>query len=238
MNPQASRRVQPGGMLFPADVRYASGVKPEARWGRGRAMRAQGSRRVHPGGISCGADTFHASGVKLEARGKRPAAGKTLLEVAIVVAIMSVALMLSATTLVALFRLERQIRASDVHRQTVARLASRLRGDVHVAVSANVNAGCELSLADGRTIQYAFAAPEITREVRRGEEVLHRDAFVLAPQAEAKFSVRTAPAGQFVELSIGPSEPQQRRHQASIRPLALVTAVNLHRAAPAMEAAP
>jgi prepilin-type N-terminal cleavage/methylation domain-containing protein len=164
--------------------------------------------------------------------------GKTLLEVAIVVAIMSVALMLSATTLVALFRLERQVRTSDAHRQAVARLASRLRADAHAAVAASASAGWELSLADGRTIQYTFTAPEITRQVRRGEEVLHRDAFVLAPQAEATFSVRADPAGEFVELTIRPLAPQQRRHQASIRPIALSAAVNLHGGAHAKEAGP
>ena len=201
-------------------------------------MNSQASLRLHPGGRSCRSDRGYASRAKPEARHRRAATGKTLLEMAIVVSIMSVALMLSATTLVALFRIERQVRGSDSHRQAVARLASRLRADVHAAVSASANAGCELLLPDGRTIQYAVAPPEITREVRRGGDVLHRDAFVFASQAAATFRVRGESANQFVELSIAPAVPQQRRHQTSIRPTALVAAVNLHRAAASQEAAP
>ncbi len=162
---------------------------------------------------------------------RRSRRAKTLLEVAIVIALMSVALMLSATTLVALFRVERQVRSSDAHRQTIARLSSRWRQDVHAAASARAINGCELTLPDGRIIQYAVTPPEITREVRRGDEVLHRDAFVLASQAAVKFDVRAEPTGQFARLTIESPPLPRRRHQPIIRPLALTAVVNLHRAA-------
>jgi hypothetical protein len=158
----------------------------------------------------------------------KPPAGKTLVEVAIVIALLNVALMLSATTLVALFRVERQVRASDAHRQTIARLSSRWRQDVHMAISADSTDGCRLSLPDGRTIQYSIAPPEIVREVRRGDEVLHRDAFILAARAPARFDVREEPTGQFVSLTIESPPLPRRRHQTDVRPLTLIAAVNLH----------
>jgi hypothetical protein len=163
---------------------------------------------------------------------------KSLLEMVIIVSIMSVALTLSATTLVALFRVERQIRTSADHRQTIDRLSSRLRADAHAAVSAKTEGGCELSLPDGRTILYVFAAPAITREVRRGSEVLHRDAFVLAAKAQAAFSSDGEASDKLIRVSITPGELPQRRHQVAIRSVAIAAAVNLHRVMPAQEAVP
>jgi hypothetical protein len=157
---------------------------------------------------------------------------KTLIEVAIVVSIMSVALMLSATTLVALFRVEGQIRSSEAHRLALSRLASHWRADVHAAVTASLDLGCRLTTPDGRIIHYEFATPEIKREVRRGGEVLHRDAFVLAPQSQAEFSLIGESPAEIVRLSITIGETPKRRHQPAIRPAAIAAAVNLHQAAP------
>jgi len=167
-----------------------------------------------------------------------PRPAKTLIEMVIIVSIMTVALTLSATTLVALFRVERQIRASADHRQTITRLGSRWRADAHAAVSARTESGCELSLPDGRTIVYAFAAPAITREVRRGAEVLHRDAFVLGAKSQPAFSSNGEASDKLIRVSITPGELPQRRHQVAIRPVAIAAAVNLHRVTAAQEALP
>jgi type II secretory pathway component PulJ len=156
---------------------------------------------------------------------------KTLIEMAIVISIMSVALMLSATTLVALFRLERQVRSSEAHRLAISRLASHWRADAHAAVAAQIDLGCRLTMPDGRTIHYAASVPEITREVRRGGEVLHRDAFVLALQSQAEFSLTGELPHQIVRLSISPTGSLKRRHQPAIQPTAIAAAVNLHQAA-------
>jgi len=168
--------------------------------------------------------------------GKR--AAKTLLEVVIIVSIMSVALTLAATTLVALFRVERQIRASQMQRQMLTRLGSRLRSDAHAAVSVKIDNGCELSLAGGRKIQYRVVAPEITRELRDGDDVLHRDAFVLPPRAQAEFEIAGEPDAPLVRLAITPGELPGRAHQAASRSASIIAAVNLHHAAPVMEAVP
>jgi type II secretory pathway pseudopilin PulG len=168
--------------------------------------------------------------------GKR--AAKTLLEVVIIVSIMSVALTLAATTLVTLFRVERQIQTSQMQRQTLTRLGSRLRSDAHAALSVKTDKGCELSLAGGRKIQYLVVAPDITRELRDGEEVLHRDAFVLPSRAQATFTMEGKSEAPLVCLAITPGELPGRAHQAATRSATIVAAVNLPRPAPVMEAAP
>jgi len=172
-------------------------------------------------------------------RGKRiNRAAKTLLEMAIIVSIMSVALTLAATTLVALFRVERQIRTSQMQRQTVSRLGSRLRSDAHAALSVRIDNGCELSLAGGRKIQYRVAAAEITRELRDGHEVLHRDAFVLPSRAEAAFTIEGKSDAPLICLAITPGELPSRAHVTASRPASIVAAVNLLRAPPGTETVP
>jgi Tfp pilus assembly protein FimT len=167
-----------------------------------------------------------------------PRRGKSLIEMVIIIGIMSIVLSMAATTLVALFRVERQIRSSESHRQTLDRLSGRLRADAHSAVAVKTDDGCQFSLPSGQTIEYAVALPEITREVRRDAEVLHRDAFRLAPRSQAAFAVEGESAGQLVRLSIMPGELPSRAHLAATRPVTIAAAVNLHRVAARAEAAP
>ena len=166
---------------------------------------------------------------------KSPRSAKTLIEVSIVVAISSVALMLSATTLVALFRLERQARSASAHQSALARLSSRWRADVHAATDAQVDQAAELTLAGGRTIRYVViqeaTRAEVTREVREQGAVVHRDAFVLEPQSRVTISTTGEPASKLLTLAVEPRAKPTRRHQLVVRPATIVAALHLHRAA-------
>jgi hypothetical protein len=155
--------------------------------------------------------------------------GKTLIEVAVIVALTGVALSLATTTLVTLFRVERQLRADAAYDLAQSRLAIRWRADVHAAVAAKADGDCQLILADGRSIHYTFQSPAIRREVRRGETIEHRDSFVIPRSAQASFSSDSQQGGLMVRLAItAPSQPDHPR-LAALHPLTVAAALNLHR---------
>ena len=69
-------------------------------------------------------------------RRSRPA-GKSLLEVVVMISLMSIVLGLSATSLASLFRLRYTITRDTEHARSIDRLAMRLRQDAHEAISAS-----------------------------------------------------------------------------------------------------
>jgi len=153
--------------------------------------------------------------------------GKTLIELVVVVSLTSIVLSLAATTLVALYRIERQTRATSSQGQTLCSLASRLRQDAHAAQQATVAGGCELALADGRRIRYVAGPQGILREVTRGSAVEHRDTFALAAPLAAEFQL--APVGQrsLVTLAIRRADRPARLYAPAVPDLTIAAAVNL-----------
>lgn len=155
--------------------------------------------------------------------------GYTLLEAAIVVTLLSMVVVLATTTLTSLFRIERQFAGDAAQNATIGRLAHQLRADAHAANSAAVTNGCELAFDDGRTIRYAFVAPKVTREVRRGDKTEHRDAFLLPRSAVATFSVVSPDNGQLIRLQITPQESSRSARATPVHACAIDAAVNVSR---------
>jgi type II secretory pathway pseudopilin PulG len=164
--------------------------------------------------------------------------GSSLLEVLVLITLISVALTAAATTLVALLRIERQVRTDQSQRQCLASLASRWRTDAHAATAASVNEDCVLTLADGRTIRYFYAMPRVVREVRRGDEIVHRDAFVLSPRAQIAFSESGDAPPYLVTLSISAVTEPGPAYAEAICPAAFEAVVNLHGGAAPEETTP
>ena len=158
----------------------------------------------------------------------QPRAGKTLLEVAIIVSIMSIVIGMCATSLATLFRLRFQISRDREQGAALARLATRLRSDAHDAISVTVNGACEFSLSDGRTVSYAIESAKVIREVRRDGDVVHRDRFLLPTTATAAFE-KDSGAVPLVRLSIRPGELRTRKTEMP-RVATIEAAVGLHRA--------
>ena len=154
--------------------------------------------------------------------------GKTLLEVAVIISLTSVVLSLASVTLVTLFRVERQTTAGLAHERSLARLASQWRADAHLAVAVKTGDGCEMRLNDGRSVFYAFSNPRITREVRLADRVEHRDAFLLAGRAEARFSTTMVGHRETLQLSIAPTESTENSYLTPVRPVTLSATLNLH----------
>jgi type II secretory pathway pseudopilin PulG len=154
--------------------------------------------------------------------------GATLIEVMVMITVISVVMTGAATTLVALLRLERQARSDQSELQTLANLAARWRTDVHAAIAASADDDCELTVTDGRTIRYSFAESRIAREVRLGETIVHRDAFVLPSRAQVEFTMADSHAGRLLRLSIAPATVSASPIGAPVRPAVLDAVINLH----------
>ena len=155
--------------------------------------------------------------------------GKTLLEAVIIISMMGLVVGLAATSLATLFRLRQQMSRDSEQAAALARLSTRLRLDAHEAVAVAINDGCLLTLSDGRMVQYAFAAPRITREVKRDTTVVHRDRFLLPKSAAAEFSGDGNLPTAIVRLSIRPVEVKTRRTEMP-RTKTIEAVVGLNRA--------
>ena len=164
--------------------------------------------------------------------------GITLLEVAITVSLTGILLASTAVLLTVLFRTEVQIRRDLAQQTTLARLNQRFRSDVHMAKECTMMDSCRLKLADGRTIDYAWKSPRITRVVQRDGKVEHRDAFELPRGARVSFAAAPE-TRQMATLTIAASDELPHRYATPIRPTQIEAVVDLHsQVEPQAEATP
>jgi type II secretory pathway pseudopilin PulG len=154
--------------------------------------------------------------------------GTTLIEMLVLITLIGVVLTGTATTLVMLLRIERQVRTDQEQHRTLANLTGQWRADAHAAIAAGATDSCDFILADGRAIRYSFAAPRIVREVRRDGDIVHRDAFVLSNHAQVAFSVTGDVTHQLVRLAITPSAEPAPAYAAPVRPALVEAVLNLH----------
>ncbi len=158
-----------------------------------------------------------------------PRRAKTLLEVIVILSLMTVVVGACVTSLGTLFRLRHQFQRDREQAAALARLGTMLRTDAHQAVSASLDNGCLLTLADGRTIRYEFSSPRIVRRVERDAQTLHRDTFLLAKTTSAVFERDGDSPAPLIRLAIRPTEsnlpPREIPRTAKIE-----AAVGLHAA--------
>ena len=154
--------------------------------------------------------------------------GITLLEVAITVSLLGILLASTAVLLTVLFRTEVQIRRDLAQLTTLARLNQRFRSDVHLATECTAADGCRLELADGRTIQYAWKPPHVTRVIEREGKAEHRDSFELPRGAIASFAIAPTEARQMATLVVAASDELPHRYATPIRPARIEAIVHLH----------
>jgi len=151
--------------------------------------------------------------------------GKSLIEVLVMMSLFAAALAASTTTLAALFRIERLIRRDIEQAAVLDRLSQRLRADAHAAVSCSAAGRCELTLADGREIRYAFASPVVTREVHGGGKLVHRDGFYLPLGATVRFETEPEASGTLIRLSVSPAE-MPGAYSPPIQSATILSAIN------------
>jgi type II secretory pathway component PulJ len=156
----------------------------------------------------------------------RPA-GKSLIEMLVMISILSIVLGLSATSLATLFRLRYTITRDTELARSIERLSTRLRTDAHEAASVSLSENCNLTLRDGRTIRYSFAAPRIVREVRDGNKTIHHDSFSLPRHSKVAFASEPFGTSSLLRIVIAPDSttlpPRELPRAASIE-----AAVGIH----------
>jgi hypothetical protein len=145
----------------------------------------------------------------------------------ILVSMLSAILATTATTLVALFKTDRQIRRDVTQLTTLARLASRFRSDAHAAASCQVDQACALTLPGGRVVRYAQEGPKLHRQVLRGDAVEHRDAFVLPDTAVVKFEQPAELGSKLVRLSVRAKADTEKSFLTPVRPATIEAAIGL-----------
>src|SRR6478735_2255858 len=137
----------------------------------------------------------------------RPA-GKSLIEVVVMISLLSIILGLSATSLASLFRLRYTITRDTEQARSIDRLAMRLRQDAHEAISASVADDCDLTFSEGKSIRYSFTTPRIVREVREekegAEKIVHRDSFSVPRRSLVTFHREPLESGTLVRVVIEP----------------------------------
>ena len=116
---------------------------------------------------------------------RRPAA-YTLLEVTVVASILSMLMLVTATTMLAMYSGSRRLRESTYLQSSSANLALQLRRDVHAARDVSVRNGAKgevigLIVSRGGDLQVEYTAEDagVRRVVRRGDQRIHRELFRL-----------------------------------------------------------
>lgn len=145
-------------------------------------------------------------------------AGKTLVEMLVLMLILNVIVALGATTLIGAMRAEQQVRRGSVQQRALAQLSRSFRRDAHRALACEVSEECEFTLPGGQSIHYRQAAPRIAREIRRGGEVVHRDTFLLGDAALVTFEMPPSEGGRLVRLRVAERAGSARPLLASTRP--------------------
>jgi Tfp pilus assembly protein FimT len=156
--------------------------------------------------------------------------GKTLVEAMVIITLVTLIAAGSATTLIALFRVERQLARDAEARQSAARLASQFRADVHAAIACEAGQTCLLTLADDKTIRYSAKDGWLWRERLKEDAIEHREAFVLHRGSIPGFAVQLMEERQSVRLSIS-MDAAQPDEQPRPQPTVVVALLNLHGAA-------
>ena len=117
--------------------------------------------------------------------------GMTLLEVLLSVGLSGVVLTVVTTLLSALWRADGRMRADLEARQSLARLELALREDIHAAKGALIDDRGSLTLEmSGEQATYSTEGPRVVRVLRSGDDVDHRDSFVLPRDSAAVFRLQ------------------------------------------------
>lgn len=153
--------------------------------------------------------------------------GKSLIEMLIVIGVFSVVLGTTATTLVALFKTDRQVRR-DLHQlTTLARLNTRFRTDAHAAAACQVDQGCTFTLSGERSVRYFHEGQKLHRQVLNGQAVEHRDAFTLPDSAVVLFAQPTEQSGKLVRLTIRAKANSDKAFLTAVRTTTIDAAIGL-----------
>ena len=134
-------------------------------------------------------------------RKHRQSAGKSLVELIVVMSILSFILMQVSTMMVVLLRLNGQIATQQSELLAESQFIERFQNDVRGAVALSVEKDCQLQLADGRRVAYFEQETQMVREVSVDGKVVHRDGFSLGLLRPPVFERQQQGVGVLLKLS-------------------------------------
>jgi type II secretory pathway component PulJ len=123
---------------------------------------------------------------------RRPAV--TLIEMQVVITLMAVLLGLTGVCLHGMVRAHDRLRTNAQRRASLDRFSLQLRTDAHAAIAARLDDDqatktLVLTAADASEIVYRAEASDVSRMVRQGETVRHRDTYRLPGVAGLEWAV-------------------------------------------------
>lgn len=158
--------------------------------------------------------------------------GANLIELMTVVALTGVLLAGACTLLTSLFHTQRQIQRDLEGQRMLARLQTRLRGDVHAARSAHCEtpARCELDLGDGSSVIYEVTPRYLSRTLRRGDVREHFDTFPLPAESQTTLAVPGERQGvrSILRLTIASNGQPTTANTPPVRPAVIDAVIDLH----------
>ncbi len=170
--------------------------------------------------MNCSRPLVHSSASKQHSR-----CGTTLLEMLTVMMMGSVVLGGVAVFLSGMWRSRQAAEGYDSMLNSIVRVASQFRDDVHQATSVELPTGDAQSrtarftavLPGERKVEYRAEAGGITRIVRIGQQVKHRESYVLPINATARWEVVSS-GGNVIgsllinrPLQVNSAEPSESR---------------------------
>lgn len=118
----------------------------------------------------------------------------SLVEMQVVITLMAVLLGLTGVCLHGMVRAQDSLRSNVQRRASLDRFSLQLRADAHAAIGARLDDDqatrtLVFTAADGSEIVYRAEASEVSRTVRHGETVRHRDTYQLPGVASVEWEL-------------------------------------------------
>lgn len=136
----------------------------------------------------------------------RRRAGYSLIETLVVISVLGMLMLVSATTLHGLYSSQRRLSQTAVRQGAWFELATHIRRDAHRAAGARRSAAADgqgqletlaLDLGDDWTVEYQLDSAGVRRVERRGSQrPPHRELFRLAPGSDAGWRLISEPGGR------------------------------------------
>ena len=135
--------------------------------------------------------------------------GYSLVECLVVISLVAVTLGTVTLTLHGLRRNDMSLRDELGQEQSIDRVASFLRQDVHLAnaaelvadpMSAKPTNALKLNLGSNRSAEYSLAGDEVHRFVRDGDQITQRDTFSIRSASAGSWQIDTAHERPLVTL--------------------------------------
>jgi prepilin-type N-terminal cleavage/methylation domain-containing protein len=138
----------------------------------------------------------------------------TLIEMIVAISVAAALTGIGMSLLLVMFRSEQSGRTQLAQAESLERLATQFREDVHIAAAQpvvnNERHQWQFHCDGNRIVQYAFAADVLSREDRSDSKALRRESFLLPKDSIVAIAVDRATNPPLVSLAIEPADVSLR----------------------------